>query len=160
MGGRGSGGHNKKSAQVRELEGNPGHRPIQPEAVKLPTARPACPRWLDKEAKAEWRRVCPELVRAGTIALVDRGILAAYCSAFSLFRHCQEVLNEKGLTQEARHGTAPRPEVKMAREARQQIRALAAELGLSPKSRGAKSLAPSRKARDKLDEALNTGRLN
>ncbi|MFH0809709.1 MAG: P27 family phage terminase small subunit, partial [Pseudomonadota bacterium] len=86
MGGRGSGGHNRKSARVKELEGNRGHRPIGEEAVvKLPVTRPRCPKTLDKIAKGVWREIVHEMVKAGTITLVDRYLLASYCSACSVY---------------------------------------------------------------------------
>jgi P27 family predicted phage terminase small subunit len=127
----------------------------------LPAKKPTCPRWLDEEAKKEWRRVCPELARAGTLALVDRGILAGYCSAYSRWRKAEEAISNGDLTELARHGTRARPEVAIARDALTQMRAMAAELGLTPKSRGSvKGQDKPGKPRDALDEALGTGRNN
>lgn len=160
MGGRGSGGHNRKTAEQKKLEGNPGKRQLDKnESKPAPAIPPTCPTWLDKEAKREWRRVIPEMIKAGTITREARSILAAYCSACSEFRQAQEVLNEKGLTQLARHGEAPRPEVKIAREARAQMRALAAELGLTPKSRGyqtGEGAGGKSEPEDPIDKALHT----
>jgi phage terminase small subunit len=37
-------------------------------------ARPAMPRSLSPEAKAEWRRVVPELEDIGVLATIDRAV--------------------------------------------------------------------------------------
>lgn len=107
-----------------------------------------------------WRQVCSELSRLGTLKLVDRGVLAAYCSAWATFRAAEEKLNDgRGLTQQSRHGEAPRPEIKIAREAKQQIRALGVELGLTPKSRGYQSgegAAKQKEPEDPIEKALGT----
>lgn len=174
MGGRGSGGSNRKSDAIKVLEGNRGHRKMQASAetatqqkqsIKLPT----CPGWLNSEAKREWRRVCSKLAEKGILDTVDRSILAGYCSAYARWRLAEEFLNDKrtpidsGLTQLARHGMAPRPEVKIARESLQQMRALAAELGLTPKARnsvGSHEGKTNDLPQDPLDKALGTQRMN
>lgn len=167
MGGRGSGGHNRKSAELKALEGNRGHRTIdegegdsqQNQTSQLPT----CPGWLSPEAKREWRRVCSTLSEKGRLDKVDRSILSGYCSAYARWRKAEEDLNENGLTQEARHGRVARPEVKIAKESLQQMRALAAELGLTPKSSlafGSHGGTKDKTPQDPLDKALKTKRMN
>lgn len=168
MGGKGSGGHNVKSTDLKILEGNRGHRKLpetsegttqQNQSVKIPT----CPGWLNAEAKSEWRRVCQKLADMGILQTTDRSMLAGYCSAYSRWRTAEEVLNEDGLTQSARHGREARPEVKIARESLQQMRSLAVELGLTPKARTSvipRGTAKDAGPQDPLDKALGTKRMN
>ena len=157
MGGPGSGGHNRKTVAVKEIEGNPGKRPLVRLEPESGGALPTCPGWLDPEAKREWRRVCREL---GNLTKKDRAVLAGYCSAYARWRKAEESLNEEGLTQEARHGDAPRPEVKIAVDALTQMKAFAVELGLTPRSRVGKTPGKPKTPKDPLDEALGTRRMN
>ena len=55
------------------------------ERVHMPAKMPACPRWLDKEAKAEWRRVTRLMKDQGILAEVDRTTLTQYCQLWSDF---------------------------------------------------------------------------
>jgi P27 family predicted phage terminase small subunit len=54
--------------------------PARPQAVR---AVPKCPSWLSAEAKAEWKRITPELERLGILAQIDRALLASYCSTWA-----------------------------------------------------------------------------
>lgn len=164
MGGRGSGGHNRKPETLKALEGNRGRRDPtkQPEESppkpKESTQLPTCPGWLNPEAKREWHRVCSELSKKGILVKVDRSILSGYCSAYARWRKAEEDLNKNGLTQDARHGRVARPEVKIARESLQQMRTLASELGLTPKSRTAVTphdVPKSKSKEDPLEDLLN-----
>ena len=47
---------------------------------------PNPPTWLDREGKAEWRRVVPQLERAGLLAgALDRGTLTAWCRTWAQY---------------------------------------------------------------------------
>jgi P27 family predicted phage terminase small subunit len=143
---------------LKQLEGNPGKRKLpKSENATVPSDPPTCPTWLAPEAKREWRRVVREVP---TLGKKERSLLAGYCSAYSRWREAEENLNKHGLTQEARHGVAARPEVKIAEAALMEMKAFAVELGLTPKSPAGKgSAAPVKK--DPLLEALQTkNRLN
>ena len=112
MGGKGSGGHNRKSDSQKVLEGDRGKRlvrqrptkvrgtkkviPASAPAAKPPTAaktkKPACPVWLSPEAKRIWKDVSRTLEESGTLGSVDRHILATYCSACAQRRAAEEAL--------------------------------------------------------------------
>jgi phage terminase small subunit len=59
-------------------------------------ARPAMPKDLPAEAKAEWRRVVPELEEIGLLAKVDRAMLIRYCSAWSDWLELEGLLAQSG----------------------------------------------------------------
>ena len=61
---------------------------------------PICPRWLDPEAKAEWKRIAPELKRLGILTVLDGPILAAYCESVGLLRHAATHLRKEGAATE------------------------------------------------------------
>ena len=48
--------------------------------AKPSAGRPTPPAHLSDEARAEWRRVAPDLHRAGLLSIIDRTILAAYAN--------------------------------------------------------------------------------
>jgi len=91
VGGPGSGGWNRKSDRLKRLQGT-SRRDRGGGGVWVPPGRPACPRWLPKEAKREWRRVCQGL--EGRITKLDRAILALYCAAWSRFLEACQALRE------------------------------------------------------------------
>jgi P27 family predicted phage terminase small subunit len=75
-------GRPPKPTALRVLNGNAGKRPINHREPKLTAKAPAAPVSLQPEARAEWDRVVGLLVAAGIMTEIDRGILAAYCTAW------------------------------------------------------------------------------
>ena len=45
---------------IKELEGNPGKRALNDREPKPQKKAPACPKWLEDEAKKEWRRLAKQ----------------------------------------------------------------------------------------------------
>jgi P27 family predicted phage terminase small subunit len=81
--------------------------------------------WLSKYAKAEWRRVMPELAKRRILTIADMGSLEGYCTAMSRVRELETLL---------RAGIDPKL-FRMQDQAIKTARQLAAELGLTPVSR-------------------------
>ena len=50
-------GRKPKPTAMKELEGNPGKHPMNTSEPKPNKKAPACPKWLEPEAKKEWRRL-------------------------------------------------------------------------------------------------------
>ena len=48
-------GRKPKPTAIKELEGNPGKHPLNASEPKPKKKAPACPKWLEPEAKKEWR---------------------------------------------------------------------------------------------------------
>ena len=84
----------RKPTVLKELAGNPGHRPANHKEAKPARQIPNCPRHLDDEAKKEWNRVVKVLFDAGLFTAVDRPALAAYCSAYSAWVKAEENLQD------------------------------------------------------------------
>jgi P27 family predicted phage terminase small subunit len=91
---------------------------------------PAPPSWLSKHAKAEWRRVMPELVKRQILTPADFGGLESYCVATGRIRDI-EILLQADLDPKL---------VRMQDQAMKTQRQLGAELGLSPVSRARPSI--------------------
>lgn len=72
-------------ANVHLLRGNASKKPLgalldefRPE-VEIPETAP----WLWPEAKREWKRITPELMRYGLVSHLDRAALVMYCQAWA-----------------------------------------------------------------------------
>jgi len=129
---------------IKRLNGNPGHRPLNvAEPKPLPIA-PECPSWLDKEAKKEWKRVAPELERLGLLTKVDGTALQGYCQAYATWKQCTEALQKHGLVMETQSGyLQQRPEVSIGNKALDQVRAFCIQFGLTPSARARMTLPES-----------------
>jgi P27 family predicted phage terminase small subunit len=76
---------------IRLLRGNPGKRPIKPEPKpEISETVPSPPRFLSGYARAEWRRVAPELHALGLLTVLDVMPFAAYCVAYECWRRAVE----------------------------------------------------------------------
>jgi P27 family predicted phage terminase small subunit len=99
-------------------------------------ARPPMPRTLPEEAKAEWRRVVPELESIGIVATIDRGVLIRYCTAWADWCELARLLERSGKLIKGQKGNLVRnPLWLMKRDAEQAIAELARQLGLTPAAR-------------------------
>lgn len=114
------------------------------------------PAWLDREARAEWDRVVPQLAALGILTSVDRAMLANYCAAHSLAVRATREYQSGDLMIDGPHGPVPNPLLKVAREARAQARLLGAEFGLSAASRTRIS-APEQPKEDTSEDFLFGG---
>lgn len=86
------------------------------------------PSFLSKEAKAEWRRIMPSLVKRRILTVADLGSVENYCIAIGRVRQVERELQDAG-------GVPDAALVRMQDKAMQTARQLAAELGLTPVSR-------------------------
>lgn len=89
---------------------------------------PSIPSHLSKEAKAEWRRVMPALIRRKILTTADLGSVEHYCIATGRVREIERLIQAAG-------GDIDPPLFRMQDKAMQTARQLAAELGLTPVSR-------------------------
>lgn len=130
------GGHNRKPVSLHSLEGT--GRPSRQNGNTprpRPTA-PTCPSWLDKEAKAEWGRVGPELERLGLLTVLDRAAFAIYCTCWSDFMTFSEIIRREGAVIEGHRGLARKhPLLPALHWAMDAVRTWSQEFGLTPLSR-------------------------
>ena len=66
-------GRKPKPTAMKELEGNPGKHPLNTSEPKPNKKAPACPKWLEPEAKKEWRRLAKQMEAIGILTEVDMG---------------------------------------------------------------------------------------
>jgi len=99
------------------------------------TDAPRPPSWLSKAAKAEWRNVATIMVERGHLTMADLGTLAAYCNAVGLLIDTTRQIEAEGIVIDTKNGPRKHPAISVQGQARDQVRRLAAELGLTPISR-------------------------
>jgi P27 family predicted phage terminase small subunit len=139
-----------KPTKLRELEGNPSRRPLNDREPKPKAGRVPCPTWLSAEAKAEWRRIVPELKRLGLLTTVDRTALACYCQAHAELVQATRTLDKEGRVvkvpvvawdkgsgthEVVGHKLQTHPAVRLQRDAFGRVKQFLAEFGLTPASR-------------------------
>lgn len=109
------------------------------------TKAPGAPGWLSADAKKEWRRVLPVLIKRRILTTGDLGSLENYCVAMGQVREMERNLQEQGhvvqVFKETDEGEVVpialkrNPAVGIQADAMTRARLLAAELGLTPVSR-------------------------
>lgn len=100
--------------------------PLSPDADAL-TKAPPVPKYLAAHAKAEWRRVMPQLIARRVITKADLAGVEAYCVAVGAARQIADTLSAGALPDLKLGGL----QIRYMQAARQ----LAAEYGLTPTSR-------------------------
>lgn len=121
------------------------------EGPKFVRSAPEPPTWLGREAKAEWKRVVPELERLKLLSRVTRSSLVAYCETWETFMVATQVVHTEGLTIDAKQGTLPHPAVGIQRASGAELRRWATEYGLTPASE--QKVKPSEES-DDSDDAI------
>lgn len=110
---------------------------ILPTDEAMPDDLPAPPDWLSEEGRAEWVRVLPVLLtERRTLSIADFGIFANYCEACGTVVKASRIVRDEGLTFTGPSGIKRHPAVGIRDAAMTQARQMAAELGLTPASRG------------------------
>lgn len=104
-----------------------GIKPVPAQDGEALTKAPAAPSYLSAQAKAEWRRIMPQLIARRIITRADLAGVEAYCSAAGAARQIAEIIN-----------AMPVPDLKLGGlqiRYMQTARQLASEYGLTPTSR-------------------------
>ena len=121
---------------IKVLEGNPGKRPLNKREPHPGKQAPSCPKWLDKEAKKEWRRLAPKLVQMGVLTDVDMAAFAGYCQSYARWKENEEFISEHGSLVRTPSGYwMAVPQVSMAQQYLKQMGRYAEQFGLTPASR-------------------------
>lgn len=101
------------------------------------------PDWLSAAAREEWERIVPEMVKLGIISGLDTIVVAQYCETVADWIDARRQLNEHQRTVKytSGEGAAKKEHVQVsawysiAKQLGQEVKKLAAELGLTPASR-------------------------
>lgn len=143
MGGKGSGGKNRKRTAVKKAEGNRGKRKLnKAEPPSLP-GEPLMPGWLKGESRKVWPEVCSALQEIGVLFKTDGLAIAALCNSLALFIQSNAHIAKFGIVladvdQESGMGVIrTNPAVRVRSDALRHLRSSWQAFGLDPASRSA-----------------------
>lgn len=164
MGGRGSGGKNKKPTALKKVQGNAGHRPLNRKEPKPVPGEPSMPDDLPKKAQLQWKRLVPILQGMKVLTSADGDALAALCVVRVRWRQAEDLIDRTGqLIKETitkPDGTVivrvkKNPAVTVSSDALRHMRALLSDFGLNPAARsGVHAEGSNDKPQDPLDDLL------
>lgn len=147
-------GRKPSPTHLKVLRGNPGKRKLNRREPKPQGSLGSAPAWLNKAAKAEWRRVLKE-APTGLLTSLDRQVLAQYCQNVARIAALERIVEEEGYTFLSEKGyVCQRPEMGMLKNLQTIQRGLCAELGFSPSSRSRVTIAEPDEQKDPTEELL------
>lgn len=144
----GARGPKPKPNVVHLANGNPSKKRFSDlqNGLRMPVEIPDAPQHLKGEARAEWDRITPELLRLGLIAKVDRAALMVYCQAYALYVRAQEKIDELGeiaLIQSTTNGYEQiGPWMQLSNRAADQMKSFLSEFGMTPSARTRVNVTP------------------
>ena len=150
-------GRKPKPTNIKILEGNPGKRPLNKYEPKPLKKAPPCPKWLEPEAKKEWRRLAKTLEAMGVLTDADMAAFAGYCQAYARWKEAEERITDRGLVIRTPSGYPQQvPYISIAQQYLKLMQQFAEQFGLTPAARS-RIIAGSGegKAVDDLDELLS-----
>ena len=144
-----------KPTALKELEGNPGKRALNEHEPRPARKAPACPKFLEPEAKREWRRLAKEMETLGILTEEDRASFAAYCQAYARWKEAEEFISKHGPIVKTPSGYWQQiPQVSIAQTYMKIMNKLAEQFGLTPASRSRIIAGEGSRAVDDMDELL------
>ena len=138
-------GRKPKPTALKRINGNPGRRPLNDSEPVVALGGFSCPKYLNDEARREWRRVVRDLKGAGVLARVDRATLEGYCVSYARWRLAEEEIETEGITITGpKGGVMKNPAVTVAVQERMLMLKFMSELGMTPSSRSRLHVEPKR----------------
>jgi len=129
-------GRKPKPTAVKILEGNPGKRKLNSNEPKPPSKAPLCPKWLEPEAKKEWKRMAKLLESLGMLTEIDMTAFAGYCQAYARWRECEEFISTHSMIVKTPSGYWQQvPQVSIAQTYLKIMNRFCEQFGLTPSSR-------------------------
>jgi P27 family predicted phage terminase small subunit len=139
---KGQAGRRPKSAVIKKLEGCRGHH-----GPRIPEI----PEFLDDYARAEWNFVAPGLCAMGILAEIDKGLLTAYCQAWSVAKRATKEMGTE-FTQIGSTGTVvANPLVGIANKAWADVVKYGSELGMGETARARMGLQGQKHQKSKFE---------
>ena len=129
-------GRKPKPTAMKELEGNPGKHPLNTSEPKPNKKAPACPKWLEPEAKKEWRRLAKQMEAIGILTEVDMAAFAGYCQAYARWKEAEEFITQHGTIVKTPSGYWQQvPQVSIAQTNLKIMLKFCEQFGLTPSAR-------------------------
>ena len=121
---------------LKVLEGNPGKRKLNDNEPRPDKKAPSCPKWLEPEAKKEWRRLAKKMEQMGVLTEVDMAAFAGYCQAYARWKEAEEFISQHGSIFQTPSGYVQQvPQVSIAQQNLKIMQSFCSEFGLTPATR-------------------------
>jgi P27 family predicted phage terminase small subunit len=166
MGGKGSGGRNRKSTAQKKAEGNPGKRELNVREPKALPGEPPIPKFLNAAARKIWPDVCAMLNANSVLFKTDGLAIAALCSSLVLFMKADAAIAKYGcISAEVDELTGvgvlrTSAAVRVRSDALRHLRASWQAFGLDPASRSGIEVPENPKSQSALDSILRAKSAN
>jgi P27 family predicted phage terminase small subunit len=121
---------------MKLIKGNPGKRKLNTQEPQPIITLPHCPAYLEVDARTEWDRLAPILVRMKVLTEADYIALASLCQTFSTMMKAQEQLTKSGILFKTPSGYVQQsPLIGIVNSCTEKIVTLCREFGLAPSAR-------------------------
>jgi P27 family predicted phage terminase small subunit len=153
-------GRPRKPTHLKLIEGTHRKDRANPKEPKPKAGTPQCPKTFGEAARAEWKRIIPEMRAMGILNTADRAEMARYCQFWARWQECEQVIDEQGMTFQTEKGyVVARPEVNNALKYAKQMSESASKLGLNPQARSTVKVPDAKpKADNTRDFLFGNGR--
>lgn len=126
---------------IKLLKGNPGRRPLNDREPEPKRARPRCPNWLSKDARAIWKTLVPQLRDMGVLTRIDGQALTRYCTLWARWKRAEQFIEKHGDVYPFKDDRGNLkylqqfPQVAIAHKLATHLTRLEQEFGMTPSSR-------------------------
>lgn len=141
-------GRRPKPTALKILQGNPGHRRLNPREPKPSPGIPVSLIALSTKSQATYAALAAQLEAMGVLTIADGSALELLADVLTEYRAARDVVQTKGATYSCRtknngQMTRIRPEVRIAESAMKRALAMLTEFGLTPAARTKVTAAPT-----------------
>ena len=149
-------GRKPKPTGIKELEGNPGKRKLNANEPRPEKKAPSCPKWLETEARKEWKRLAKKMEQMGILTEVDMAAFAGYCQAYARWKEAEEFISQHGTIVKTPSGYWQQvPQVSIAQTYLKIMNKTAEQFGLTPSARSRiVADSTSQRGQDEMDDLL------
>ena len=125
------------------MSGPPPKIPGPATGTLIPANEPVMPTGMTATARAEWRRIVPELMQAGVLTRLDASVVRLYCEAFADYMDAGKTIRKEGKSYKQENGMMrPHPAVAQRNAAERRMTGLLDKLGMTPLARTRIRLEP------------------
>lgn len=149
-------GRKPKPTHLRLLQGNPGHRSLNPREPRPQGDLTDAPGWFTESQRNGWNYAIAH-APAGLLKRLDRSVLTAWVVAEDLHRQAAEQLARFGMLMRAQSGELyPSPYLSIVNKQASIMLKGASELGFTPAARPRIQLAPEDQGADDFDKLIGS----
>lgn len=128
-------GRRPKPTAVKEIAGNPGHRPLNESEPKPPASNARAPRGLGQEGSRFWKKYAPALAALNVLTDVDVPAFRMAAEHYEIAMRAAQELRVDELVIEGKDGPKKNPLAQILKDNSAALRSFLTEFGMTPASR-------------------------